>query len=89
MARSKKRTDGRYMRQVYLGKDDEGKKRYKYFYAATQKEADRLAAEYKAALGRGLDPNAGARTVKDLLNNLIAAKQAQGVGAAWLQTMRI
>lgn len=89
MARTKKRSDGRYARQVYLGRDGSGARKYKTFYASTQKEADRLASEFKAALGRGLDPTAGPRTVKDLLDNLIAVKQAQGVGAAWLQTMRI
>lgn len=89
MARTKKRADGRYARQVYLGRDERGARKYKTFYASTQKEADRLATEYKAALGRGLDPSAGTRTVKDLLDNLLAVKQAQGVGAAWLQTLRI
>lgn len=89
MARTKKRADGRYARQVYLGRDAAGNRKYKTFYAVTQKEADRLAAEYKAALGRGLDPNAGTKTVKDLLDNLIAVKQAQGVGAAWMQSLRI
>lgn len=89
MARTKKRADGRYARQVYIGLSPEGKRRYKTFYAATQKEADRLAAEYKAALGRGLDPNAGTKTVKDLLNNLLAAKKAQGVGASWYRSMTI
>lgn len=89
MARTKKRADGRYARQVYLGRDENGTRKYKTFYAATQKEADRLAAEYKSALGRGLDPSAGNKTVKDLLDNLIAVKQAQGVGAAWLQSLRI
>jgi len=89
MARTKKRADGRYARQVYLGRDASGARKYKSFYAATQKEADRLAAEYKAALCRGLDPSAGNKTVQDLLDNLIAVKQAQGVGAAWLQSLRV
>ena len=42
---------------------------------ATKKEAERLAAEYKAAIGRGLDPFAGTKTVKDLLDNLLAETQ--------------
>ena len=41
-----------------------------------------MAAEYKAAIGRGLDPFAGPKTVKDLLDNLLAVKKAQGVGAS-------
>ena len=82
----KKRADGRYCRQVYIG-TVEGKRKYKSFYATTLKEANRLAAEYRAAIGRGLDPHAGTKTVEDLLNNLIAVKRAQGVGASWLRSL--
>ena len=71
MAKSKKRADGRYARQIYLGIDAQGKRKYKTIYAATAKEADRMAAEYRSALGRGLDPFASARTVKDLLDCLL------------------
>ena len=85
----KKRADGRYCRQVYIGTDpNTGKRKYKSFYAATMKEANRLAAEYRAAIGRGLDPRAGAKTVEDLLDNLIAVKKAQGVGASWLRSLK-
>ena len=54
MSKTKKRSDGRYCRQVYVGKDEIGKRKYKTIYAETTKEADCLAAEYSAALGRGL-----------------------------------
>lgn len=89
MPKTKKRADGRYCRQIYLGKDEAGKRKYKTIYAETAKEADRLAAEYRAALGRGLDPFAGTRTVKDLLDNLISVKRAQGVGASWQRSLGI
>ena len=87
MPKSKRRPDGRYCRQIYIGKGPDGKRKYHTVYAATAKEADRLAAEYRAALGRGLDPHSKARTVKDLLDALIAAKKAQGVGASWLRSL--
>lgn len=87
MPKTKRREDGRYCRQVYIGKGPDGKRKYRTFYAATAKEADRLAAEYRAAIGRGLDPMAAGRTVKDLLDALIAAKTAQGVGASWLRSL--
>ena len=77
-----KRKDGRYAKQIYIGKDSAGKRKYKTVYASTKKEAERMAAEYKAAIGRGLDPTAGPKTVKDLLDNLLAVKKAQGVGAS-------
>lgn len=47
MARTKKRSDGRYSRQIYLGKDEDGKRRYKTIYADTDREAQRLADEYR------------------------------------------
>lgn len=87
MARTKKRSDGRYARQIYLGLGSDGKRKYKTIYASTAKEADRLAAEYRAALGRGLDPSAGNNTVKGLLDNLLSVKRAQGVGASWLRSL--
>ena len=89
MPKTKKRSDGRYARQIYLGIDPATqKRRYKTIYAPTAKEADKLAAEYRAALGRGLDPTAG-HAVKALLDNLIAVKRAQGVGVSWLRTLDI
>lgn len=88
MPRAKKRADGRYARQIYLGLDPiTGKRRYKTIYAPSAKEADRLAAEYRAALCRGLDPHAGPRTVRDLLDNLLTVKRAKGDGEAWLEVV--
>ena len=87
MPKAKRRADGRYCRQIYIGKGPDGKRKYHTVYAATAKEADHLAAEYRAALGRGLDPHSKARTVKDLLDALISAKKAQGVGASWLRSL--
>lgn len=89
MARTKKRPDGRYAKQIYLGVGADGKRKYKTIYAATAKEADKLAAEYRAALGRGLDPGAGGSTVKTLLDNLLNVKRAQGVSASWLRSLDI
>lgn len=89
MARTKKRADGRYQRQVYIGTGPDGKRKYRVLYAGTQKEVERLAQEYKAAIGRGLDPTTGARTVKDLLENLLAVKAAQGVGQSWRRSLEV
>lgn len=77
-----KRKDGRWSKQIYIGRDADGKRKYKTVYASTKKEAERLAAKYRAAIGRGLDPFAGTKTVKDLLDNLLTVKKAQGVGAS-------
>lgn len=53
-----KRSDGRIAVQVYLGKDENGKRKYKTVYGSTQKEADEKAREIKTRLGKGLDISA-------------------------------
>lgn len=54
MPRLKKRPDGRYIMQVYLGRVD-GKKKYKSVYGNTQKEAEENAAKLKQKLRIGLN----------------------------------
>lgn len=55
MAKLKKRSDGRYQASVYIGRDDEGKRRYKTVYGKTQKEVNAKAAEIKIRVGKGMD----------------------------------
>lgn len=59
MARTKnsKRSDGRLQSKVYLGVVD-GKAKYKYVYATTQKELNAKINEVKLQLGKGLDVSA-------------------------------
>lgn len=88
MPKIKKRADGRYARQIYLGIDPTTqKRRYKTIYAATAKEADKLAAEYRAAMGHGLDPGQAGCTFRALAQNYLLAKKAEGVGASWAKTL--
>lgn len=58
MATLKKRADGRYQKSVYIGKDANGKKKYKLIMGKTIKEVNQKAAEIKAKLGKGLDVTA-------------------------------
>lgn len=55
MARAKKRADGRYCAQIYLGRDEGGKKRYKAVYAKTPAELKEKETAVRLQLGRGLD----------------------------------
>lgn len=48
MARAKKRADGRYCSQIYLGRDENGKRKYKSVYAKTPAE---LSTGMKQRLG--------------------------------------
>lgn len=56
MARAKntRRSDGRLQSKIYLGIVD-GKRKYKYVYAHTQKELNAKVNEVKLQLGKGLD----------------------------------
>jgi len=55
MARLKKRADGRYCCQVYLGRDEAGKKQYKSVYGKTPAEVKEKETALRLQLGRGLD----------------------------------
>jgi integrase len=49
------RKDGLIRVRVFLGRDDNGKPRYKDCYGHTQKEADEKALQVKTAMHKGLD----------------------------------
>ena len=56
MAKNKKRADGRYSCQVYLGKGPDGKRKYKTFYGSTLREARAAADDFRSAVSKGMDP---------------------------------
>ena len=80
MAKNKKRADGRYSCQVYLGKGPDGKRKYKTFYGSTLREAKAAADDFRAAVSKGMDPEQAEATLGTLYDNLIAAKKAKGIG---------
>ena len=43
MAKNKKGADGRYRYRIYLGKADDGSKKFKSFYGSTEREAPAAA----------------------------------------------
>lgn len=58
MANLKKRADGRYLVQIYLGRDEEGKKTYKNIYADTPAKLREKEAKVRTLLGKGIDVKA-------------------------------
>lgn len=70
-----KRSDGRIAVQVYLGKGEDGKRKYKTVYGTTQKEADEKAREIKSRLGKGLDISAADDTFSVWCDRWIASKK--------------
>lgn len=76
MAKTKRRSDGRLQASVYLGIID-GRKKYKYVYASTERELKRKIEEVKAQLGKGLDLSAQRDTLQYWWDNWLKIKQAE------------
>lgn len=55
MAKMKKRKDGRYQKNVYVGVDENGKRKYKSVFGKTQAEVNQKADEIKIKIGKGID----------------------------------
>lgn len=83
MAKSKvkKRPDGRYAMQIYLGTVD-GKRKYKTVYGTTIKEVERKAAEIRAQLGKGLDILGKRDKFSVWADDFLKLKQASNITAA-------
>ena len=65
MAKLKKRKDGRYQMNVYIGMEGTTKK-YKTVYGKTIKETEAKAREIKYKLGKGLNLLDGSITFEEL-----------------------
>lgn len=77
-SRVKKRPDGRYMMQIYLGMVD-GKRKYKSVYGATPKEVEAKAEEIRGMMGKGLDIAAQRDKFSQWADDLYRIKAASGV----------
>lgn len=67
-------SDGRYKSSVYLGKNENGKRKQKVFYAPTAEEADFLALEFK--LKKRREENPFKITLEEAICQYIASKDA-------------
>lgn len=54
MAKYKKRKDGRYLVNVKIGYDDDGKQKYRSFYGRTIAEVDTKLVEFRALMNKGI-----------------------------------
>ena len=87
MAKLQKRKDGRYQSSVYLGKDDNGNKKYKVVYGDTIKDAEQKAAEIKSMYGKGIDVCAADETFGTWSKRFYAVKKAEGLGYSQLSNI--
>lgn len=78
----KKRADGRYQQSVYIGTDDNGKKKYRVVYGSTKKEVEEKSNAIKIKLGKGIDLDACRETFDYWGKKWIKYKQAD-VSEQW------
>lgn len=77
----KKRKDGRYAVQIYLGRV-EGVRKYHTVYGKTQKEARDKAAELRLRQGKGIDISAAGDAFGLWAQRFLAQKKAEGVSVS-------
>jgi integrase len=77
------RPDGLIPVQVYLGRNEEGKRKYKAVYGRTQREAEDKAAQTKTAIRKGLDVGAEHETFGTWADRWLEMKSTE-VSAACL-----
>lgn len=86
MAGLKKRSDGLYHKQLYLGKDSNGKNIYKSVYGKTKKETEQKADEIKIKLKKGIDVSASYETFgywAEIWKSLKASDVSSGMMTAY------
>ena len=83
----KKRKDGLYPSQVYLGLEN-GKRKYKTVYGKTQKEVKEKAAQLKMQLGRGVDISAAEDTFKVWADRHQKLVEQSGVSYSSIQGLK-
>lgn len=71
------RADGRIAVQVYLGRDENNKRKYKTVYGNTQKEADEKALQVKLAMRKGIDVSAMHDTFGEWADRWLRIKESE------------
>jgi len=71
-----RRADNLLEASVYVGKNENGKRNYKHFYAHTQKELDAKVAEFKYSMGKGLNVS-GIEKFSDWSERLLEIKKRE------------
>ena len=77
MPKYTKRKDGRYQTRIYMGTDSNHKKQYKFLYATTEKELQRLEMELRVKQTKGVDLVTYDDTFSQWLNRLLTVKETE------------
>ena len=84
----KKRADGRYCSQIYLGRDENGRKRYKTVYAANPAELKEKETEVRQQLGLGIDLLSSRDTFARWADDFLKLKNAADITARQKENYR-
>lgn len=76
MPQMKKGSDGRYRARIYLGKGEDGKKKFKSVYASSPAALKDKEAEVRHQLGKGLDLLAGRDSFGQWADDFLRLKEA-------------
>ena len=82
-----RRKDGLIAVQVYLGVDENKKRKYKTVYGSTQKEANAKAEQIKLSMRKGIDISAGNDTFKEWGERWLKLKK-MNVSEIWYNVNR-
>lgn len=88
MAKAKKRADGRYCAQIYLGRDEDGKKRYKSVYAKSPAELKEKETAVRLQLGRGLDVLSQRDSFSTWADDWLRLKETEGITSRQMDNYR-
>lgn len=88
MAKAKKRKDGRYMTQIYLGRGEDGKKKFKTVYASNLTELKEKETQVRHELGKGLDLISGRDSFAQWADDWFRIKQSEHISDKQLDHYR-
>lgn len=88
MAGLKKRADGRYRSQIYIGRDDTGRRRYKYVYGRSPAEVKEKETRVRAQLGLGLDMLSQRDSFGRWADDWLRVKEAEGITSRQMDNYR-
>lgn len=88
MARAKKRADGRYCAQIYLGRDENGKRQYKSVYGKSPAELKEKETAVRLQLGRGLDVLSQRDSFETWADDWLRLKEKEGITCRQMDNYR-
>lgn len=86
-SRVKKRPDGRYAMQIYLGVEN-GKRKYKTVYGSTPKEVQKKADEVRILMGKGINVSSMRDSFGDWAETFLKAKEADGISFSQINSYK-